>query len=160
MKTLLRGLLVGGVVACGGGTAVLAGDAPDPVVGTWTLNLAKSKFSPGPGPKSLTRTYAQTAQGTISTSTGVAADGSPISTHSTYRYDGKDYPYTGDPDLDTVSLKSVNASTVRFTLKKAGKVVGTGTRTISADGKVLTLVTKGTNAKGTPSHNVGVYDKQ
>ena len=71
-----------------------------------------------------------------------------------------DYPFLGSPNYDTISLKRVNGSTVKSWLKKAGKVVGTTTRTISAHGKVLTLSTKATDAKGVKSDNVAVYDKQ
>ena len=160
MKTNLCAFLVGIVVALGGGSAALAADAKESAVGTWTLNVAKSKFSPGPAPKSITRTYTQNAQGTTVKVEGVAADGSPISQQSTYKYDGKDYPYTGTPNFDTLSVKQGDSRTVTFTLKKQGKVVGTGTRTLSTDGKVLTLSSKLTDAKGTPSESVAVYDKQ
>jgi opacity protein-like surface antigen len=160
MNRIIRTLLIGTVLAVGGGAVALAADAPNPVVGTWTLNLAKSKFSPGPAPKSQTRTYAQTAQGTALTFNGVAADGSAVSGQSTFKYDGKDYPITGSPDFDTLSLKRINGSTVKSTQKKAGKVVGTTTRTISAHGKVLTLLSKGTDAKGMSYDNVLVFDKQ
>jgi len=151
---------MGTVLAVGGGAVALAAEAPNPVVGTWTLNLANSKFNPGPAPKSQTRTYAQTAQGTALTFNGVAADGSAVSGQSTFKYDGKDYPITGSPDFDTLSLKRINGSTVKSTQKKAGKVVGTTTRTISAHGKVLTLSSKGTDAKGMSYDNVLVFDKQ
>jgi hypothetical protein len=111
MNKIVRTLLVGTVLAVGDGAVALAADAPNPVVGTWTLNLAKSKFSPGPAPESQTRTYAETAQGTALTVTGAAADGSPISGQSTFKYDGKDYSITGSPDYDTLSLKRINGST-------------------------------------------------
>jgi len=160
MNRSIRTLLIGTVLAVDGGAVALAAEAPNPVVGTWTLNLANSKFNPGPAPKSQTRTYAQTAQGTALTFNGVAADGSAVSGQSTFKYDGKDYPITGSPDFDTLSLKRINGSTVKSTQKKAGKVVGTTTRTISAHGKVLTLSSKGTDAKGMSYDNVLVFDKQ
>jgi hypothetical protein len=161
MKAILRALLLGIAVAFGGGSVALAADKPDPAVGTWTLNLAKSKFTPGPAPKSITRTYTQTAQGVSLKVEGVAADGSPISQQSgPNKYDGKDYPYTGASLFDTLSLRQGDARTVKFTLKKQGKVVGSGTRTVSADGKVLTISSKGTDAKGTPFESVAVHDKQ
>jgi hypothetical protein len=78
------------------------------MAGTWTLNLEKSKFVPGPAPKSQTRTYADTPDGTALTVTGVAADGSAVSGQSTFKYDGKDYPITGSADYDTLSLKRIN----------------------------------------------------
>ena len=160
MKTIRWVFLVGFVVALGGGSSAFAADAKDPSVGTWTLNVAKSKYSPGRAPKSITRTYSQNAQGTTVKVEGVAADGSPISEQSTYKYDGKDYPFTGSSSFDTLSVQPGDARNVTFTLKKQGKVIGTGTRTVSKDGKVLTLSVKLTDAKGTPVESVAVYDKQ
>jgi len=153
MKTILWALFVGIAVTFGGGSVALAADAPDPAVGTWTLNLAKSKFGTSPASKSETRTYAQTAQGMSLKIDEVAADGSRISVQSTYKYDGKDYPVAGSPDFDTLSVTQVDARSIKYTVKKKGKVVGTGTRTISADGKVLTLSATGTS-------DISVYDKQ
>ena len=157
MNKALSTFLVGAVLALGVGSAALAADSID---GTWKLNVAKSKFTPGPAPKSQTRTYKETADGTSLTFTGVAADGSAVSGQSTFKYDGKDYTMTGSPDFDTLSLKRLNGSTVRSTLKKGGKTVGTTVRTISGHGKVLTLSSKGTDAKGAAFDNVAVYDKQ
>jgi hypothetical protein len=157
MNKLSQWLVVGTLVAFGiGGPAFAAESA----VGTWTLNLAKSKFVPGPAPQSQTRTYADTADGTALTFTGVAADGSTVSGQSTFKYDGKDYPITGSGDYDTLSLRRINGSTVKSLQKKDGKVVGSTIRTISAHGKVLTLNSRGKSANGKSYHNIGVYDKQ
>jgi hypothetical protein len=160
MNKFLRTLVIGTLLSVGGSAAAVAADAPDPVIGTWTLNVAKSRFSPGPAPKSQTRTYTQTAQGTALTFSGVAADGSSVSGQSTFNYDGKEYPITGSPDFDTLSLQRINGSTVKSKLKRGGKAVGTTTRTISAHGKVMTLATKGRDVKGAPYDNVMVFDKQ
>jgi type IV secretory pathway VirJ component len=160
MKRALQMLLVGAVIAAGVGALARAADATDSVVGTWTLNLAKSKYTPGPAPKSQTRTYAETADGISLTVTGVAADGSPISQQSTFKYDGKKYAITGSPDYDTLSLTRVNASTVKSQMLRADKHVGDTTRSISHNGKVLTLATKGTNAQGKHYDFVAVFDKQ
>jgi hypothetical protein len=159
MKNIVQALLIGSVVAIGS-AVVVAADAPDPIVGTWTLNLAKSKFNPGPAPTSQSRTYSQSAEGTSVSVSGVAADGSPISQQATYKYDGKDYPFKGSSDFDSLSLKRVDAHTVKVTQMRGGKAVGTTTRTISADGKVLTLATKGKDAKGAEYDDVNVFDKQ
>lgn len=160
MNRKLRTLLIGTVLAAGLGAVALAADAPDPIVGTWTLNVAKSKFTPGPAPKSQTRTYTQSAQGTALTFQGVAADGSPMSGQSTFKYDGKDYPITGSADYDMLSLKRLNGTTVRSTMKRAGKPVGTTIRSVSGHGKVMTLSTKAKDVKGVPFDWVAVYDKQ
>jgi hypothetical protein len=160
MTSIFRAFLVGAIISFGTAAVASAADTPDPAVGTWTLNLEKSKFSPGPAPKSSTRTYAQTADGLSMSVDGVNADGSTISQKSTFKYDGKDYPISGSADYDTLTLKRVNGSTVSSKQKLAGKVVGHTTRSISAHGKVLTLSSKGKMAGGTSFHNVAVYDKQ
>jgi hypothetical protein len=159
MQTFLKTLIVGAMFAVV--TPALAADKPvaDAAVGTWNLNLAKSKFTPGPAPKSQLRTYVETPQGLALTIKTVGADGKESSMQSTFRYDGKDYPYTGSPDFDAISVKRVNGNTVSSKQKQGGKVVGTSKRVISTDGKVMTLSSKGTNAKG-PYENVYVYDRQ
>ena len=129
--------------------------------GTWKLNLAKSKFSPGPPPRSQTLTYETVGQGFQATNEGIDAQGNPTKgVFGVYFYDGKSYPVTGVPDFDASSYKVVNESTVEMTRTKAGKVVQTQTRVISADGKTLTFTGTGTNASGQQINNIAVYDKQ
>jgi hypothetical protein len=132
----------------------------DPIVGTWTLNLEKSKFHGNAAPKSMTRTYIAGANGTDMKVTGVAADGSAISQSATFTYDGKDCALTGSPNYDSVALKKVNGSTVKGDLKKNGAVVGHVTRTISGGGKVLTLSSALKTPKGGTTHDVAVFDRQ
>jgi hypothetical protein len=132
----------------------------DPAVGTWKLNVAKSKYEPGPAPKSLTVTIEPSGPGVKVTTKGVDAQGNPIETSYTANYDGKDYPVAGQPDWDAIALKRIDASTVEMSRKKAGKVVQTVTRVVSKDGKVYTSTAKGTNAKGETINNVLVFEKQ
>ncbi len=132
----------------------------DPLIGTWELNLGKSKFSPGPAPKSETRTYVAAGADIKASFKGVDADGKPTARQLTVNYDGKDRPETGNPDADSLSLKRIDAFTTEFTEKKAGKVVTTGTRVISRDGKVMTITSKGTNAKGKAFSDVMVFEKR
>ena len=160
MKKFLKMLVVGTIIAAGCGIAAGAAESPDPVVGTWTLNLAKSKFPPGATPQSQTRTYTQSADGTSLTVAGVAADGTALSQKSTFKYDGKDYSFSGSPGWDTIALKKVNNSTVNSTLKLGGKPVGTSVRSISDHGKTLTLTTNAKDAKGKKNHAVAVFDRQ
>ena len=156
----MRALFAITVLALAGTTAVYSADKADPAVGTWELNVSKSKFSPGPAPKSLTRVYKETADGTSLAVTGVAADGSPVSMQSTFKYDGKDYAFTGAPGWDTLAIKRVNGTTVKSTLKKGGKVVGSSTRSISEHGKVMTLTTKATDSKGVQHEDTQVFEKK
>jgi hypothetical protein len=156
MQTIFKTLLVGAILAIGTGTAIAA----DAVVGTWKLNLAKSTFSPGPAPKSQTRIYVESPQGMTVTVKTTAADGKESTTTLTFKDDGKSYPMSGNPDIDAVSAKRVDALTLNSTQTKAGATVGTAVRTVSKDGKTLTFAQKGTHANGGKYDDVSVYDKQ
>jgi hypothetical protein len=138
----------------------LAAQGADPLVGTWELNVAKSKYTPGPAPKSETRTYVVAGSAIEASSKGVDGTGKPTAASWTVNYDGKDHPETGNPNADTLSLKRINPFSAEFTQKRAGKVVITGKRTISPDGKVMTITSKGTNASGQTINDVEVFEKR
>jgi hypothetical protein len=138
------------------GTTAFAADAVDV---TWKLNVAKSKFS-GTAPKSGTRVYTESADGTTLDQKLVAADGKEMSMHVTLAYDGKDRPITGNPDAGSGAGKAIDAHTTEFTLKKGGKVVGSVHRVVSADSKTLTINNKGTHTDGKTYDDTLVFDKQ
>jgi hypothetical protein len=165
MRILKTFIGVGSVVAflgvCLFATSSLSSFAQtDPVIGTWKLNLAKSKYSPGPPPKSQTVTYEAVGQGIKLTVKIMDADGKPIDIQATANYDGKDHPITGDPNVDTIAWKRIDAYTVESTRKKAGKVMVIATSVISKDGKTRTVTEKGVNAKGEKINNTAVFEKQ
>ena len=162
MRLIIRRLV--SAVACLGFAAFLA-SAPlaqsDPQVGVWKLNLAKSKYSPGPAPKSGTTKIEAVGAGTKVIVDQVAGDGTVRHWEFTANYDGKDSPVTGNnPDADVVARTRTNANTVQTISKKAGKVTTTQTSVVSADGKTRTVTTKGGNASGQQVNNVAVYEKQ
>ena len=156
MQAIMKTLFVAAILAIGTGAAFAA----DTAVGTWKLNVAKSTFSPGPAPKSQTRTYAETPQGITLTIKTTAADGKESTATLTFKYDGKPYPVSGNPDFDMVSVTRVDELTAHSTQTKAGATVGTGVRTVSKDGKTLTFAQKGTHANGAKYDDVSVYDRQ
>ena len=164
MHSLWRALTLGVVlvlgIVLGADIAKLSAQEPDPRIGTWKLNLAKSRYSPGPAPKSLTVKVEPTGQGEKVTTEGVNADGARTATQYRANFDGKDNPLTGSPIADTVSLKRINARTTERTDKKGGKTVQVLTRVVSADGKKMTVTVKGTNAQGQAVKNVVVFEKQ
>ena len=128
-------------------------------MGTWKLNEAKSKFAPG-APKNTTVVYAAAGDSIKVTVDGTDADGKATHNEWTGKFDGKDYPLTGDPTSDMRSYKQVDDRTLELTNKKNGKVTVTGKIVVSADGKTRTVTTSGTNAKGEKVENTAVYDKQ
>jgi hypothetical protein len=133
--------------------------APKGLIGTWKLNLAKSKYSPGPPPKSMTVTYSAAGDAMKIVVDVVPAEGAPQHWEMAPAYDGKDHPVKGNPDADTISMKRISETSGESTLKKGGKVMSVNTRTLSADGKTLTIESKGTTSDGKPRHDIAVYEK-
>jgi hypothetical protein len=138
----------------------LAAQPADPINGTWELNVAKSRFDPGPAPRSQTRTYESDGKVVHMTSRGVNAEGQITEVEYTASYDGEDAPMPGSPVADTVSLKRIDYSTSEATLKKNGKVVSTSTRVISKDGKEMTVTTTGQNEKGQTIRSELLFERQ
>ena len=135
--------------------------AADNNLGTWKLNVAKSKFDPGPAPKSQTlKIEAWGADGVKFTSDGVDAEGKPTHFEFQAKYDGTDVAVKGNPDFDMLAYKRTDENTLEITNKRAGKVVGTAKAVVSKDGKTRTVTGVLTNAKGQKTTNVMVYDKQ
>jgi hypothetical protein len=155
-KMVILGMLVCAAMLLLGGVA----GAADQHSGTWKMNPAKSKYSPGPAAQSVNLTVESDESHIKIDAQGI--DGSGNSTHVQYdaKFDGKDYPATGLPVGESVSVKRVNASTVQATMKKDGKTVMTVTSKVSADGKTRTSTFVGKDAQGHAIHNVVVYDKQ
>ena len=145
------------------GSLLVAGSASaqsDPAIGTWKLNVAKSRYSPGPAPKSNVITIVAAGDTLKISSQGTDGDGKPTATSYTATFDGKDNPMTGNPAYDTVSHKRIDANTTEQTRKKEGKTVQTAVRKISADGKTMTVTSRGKTAGGKTLNNVAVYEKQ
>ena len=155
---LLKTLLVGTVLAAAG--LASAANAPDLAIGTWKLNVEKSKMAAGHEVKSMTRVYSEGPDGVTLQVSGVAADGSPIAQQTTFKYDGKSYPLTGSSDIDAITLKRVNGTTVKSTQWKGGKRVGSSVRIVSGHGKVMTLDSETEGADGKRYSTVSVFDKQ
>lgn len=144
----------------GFGLAVAVGaQAPKELFGTWKLNPAKSKYSPGPGPKSMTIVYSPAGFGMKIVVDVVPAQGAPQHWEMTPMYDGRDHRVTGNPDADTISIKRISDSKGESTFKKSGKVTAVTLRTIAPDGRTMTIETKGTTADGKPRHDIAVFEK-
>src|SRR5260370_24629633 len=122
--------------------------ADDQHSGTWKMNPAKSKYSPGPTPKSITVKIDSEGDNIKLSSEGIDAAGNPTHVEYTAKYDGKDYPITGVPNADTVALERLDASTTRSTLKKGDQVVMIVTSVISKAGKTRTSTVKGNDTLG------------
>ncbi len=138
----------------------LAAAAADQHSGTWKMNPEKSKYSPGPAAKSVNLTIEADENHIKINAEGVDGNGNPTHVQYDAKFDSKDYPATGLPAGDSVSVKRIDAETIQATMKKGGKVMMTVTSVVSKDGKTRTSTFKGKDAQGKDVHNVVVYDKQ
>jgi hypothetical protein len=133
--------------------------ASDANMGTWKLNEAKSKFAPG-APKNHTVVYEAAGDDVKVTVDGTSSDGKPTHNEWKGKFDGKDYPVTGDPSSDTRSYKKIDDRTLELTVKKDGKVTTTGRIAVAGDGKSRTVTTSSTDSTGKKIKSTAVYDKQ
>jgi hypothetical protein len=133
--------------------------AADPQMGTWKLNEAKSKITPGTL-KNTHVVYSSMLGQVKIKSDDIDGSGKPVHVEWSGKFDGKDYPVIGDPNSDGRSYTKVNERTLTTTNKKNGKVTVTGQIVVSLDGKTRTLTLTGTTPKGKKFKNVAVYDKQ
>ena len=154
MKTKTIGLTF--ILCLAAGAFCFAAD--DPMMGTWKLNEAKSKIAPG-APKNNTVIYAAAGDQIKVTVDGTDADGKSSHSEWTGKFDGKDYPVTGDATSDMRSYKAEGKNTLELTNKKDGKVTITGKVVVSADGKTRTVTLTSTDAKGAKVTSTAVYDK-
>jgi hypothetical protein len=130
------------------------------MVGTWKLDPARSKYTPGPTPKSQIAILEAAEGGMKVVSDRVEADGKKTHFEWTAKFDGKDYPVKGDPGRDAVSVKKVDDYTLDISNKKAGKVTTTIHAVYAKDGKSRTETVTGTDAEGRKIENVTQWQKQ
>jgi hypothetical protein len=154
MKTKTIGLTL--AICFLAGAACFAADLQ---MGHWKLNEAKSKFTPGT-PKNTMVVYEAAGNEVKVTVNGVDAKGKSAHNEWTGKFDGKNYPVTGDPTSEARSYKKIGDSTLELTLWNHGRVMATGRIVVSADGKSRTVTTNGTDATGKRYKNTAVYDKQ
>ena len=152
-----RTLVLGAIVFC---FAVNGAFAADVFSGNWKVNLAKSKYDPGPPPKGPNFSKIEAIEGGLKfTNDGVNSEGKPTHNEWSGKFDGKDNPVKGDPTRDTVALKKIDDYTLEVVNKKDGKVTTTSRQVFSRDGKTRTNTTTGTNVKGIKVNNVAVFEK-
>ncbi len=134
--------------------------AADPVLGTWKLDSTKSNFRPGPPPANQTRVYEATPEGVKVTITTTHADGQSTTIEHPANFDGKDYPVTGSAQPYAISLKRIDDYSSESTLKHASKIIGTAKRTVSSDGKTMTVSYQGLDGRGRQVDNVAFYVRE
>src|SRR5512143_1456373 len=151
-KPLVWSLLLGVAIVVVGGSAF----AGENWVGTWKLNPAKSHVGPN-DVRAQTLTYESTPAGIKVSSVGTDAQGKPMKSEFTSKFDGKDVPWTGNPMADTTSVKKIDDNSYETAWKKGGKATVSAKVSVSPDGKTLTVTHTGTDLQGKAVSSVAVY---
>jgi len=133
--------------------------AQDVQMGTWKLNEAESKLASG-GPKNTRVVYEAAGDNVKVTVDGIGSDGQPTHNEWTGKFDGKDYPVTGDPTSDVRSYRRIDDHTLGLNGTKGGKLTISGRIVVSDDGKTRTVTLGGTDPTGNKYQSIAVYDKQ
>jgi hypothetical protein len=129
--------------------------AADPFVGTWKINLEKSKYDPGPAPKSLILKILAEDDGIKIVNDRVGADGKPTHSEMSIKIDGKNHPATWNPNVDAYVATRIDTNSYETVWKKDGKEVAHSRIVVSRDGKTLT-----NNVKGTGRTEIVVLERQ
>ena len=154
----MRAKLISTFVVCFMAASVCFASS-DAQLGTWKLNPAKSKIDEGI-PKNDTVTYAAAGDSVKVSIEGTAVYGTPTHSEWTGKFDGKDYPVTGNPTEETRSYKKIDDHTLQFASKRNSTVVLTGRIVVSANGKTRTVTATATGPQGKKLTGTAVYDKQ
>jgi len=133
-------------------------DEYDQLIGTWSLIVSKSTYSPGPAPTSETRTYVRDGTNILGTILRTFKDGRRDRIEYAANFD-REYPVTGTENYDHVILKRINEHTSEAVLSHAGRVFGTARRVISVDGKSMTIAFKADGSAGPAVRNMAIYEK-
>jgi len=137
---------------------ILFAQAKDPLIGQWMLNRGKSEYHPDSTLQSRTLELTVKDGGVSFVQKTVTDRGNTVTIDFTAKYDDKDVPISGS-QLDTVALKKIDGTTVQRSGKTRGMVTETVTMKLSADGKTLTVTTKG-SADGDDYSSMQVFEKQ
>jgi hypothetical protein len=155
-KTILIGITLAMVVA-----GTLLAQTQESLFGTWKMNAAKSKFSPGPVPKSNIAKWEAFQDGVKLTVDVVPAKGETQHYEASGKFDGKDNPVKGNnPDADAIAFSKIDARTYEAISKKGGKTTLTAHIVVATDGKTRITTQTGKDGQGQTVNNSIFYEKQ
>ena len=139
----------------------LLAQSQESLYGTWKMNAAKSKYSPGPLPKSNIAKWEAFQGGVKLTVDVVPATGETQHYEASGKFDGKDNSVKGNnPDADTIAFSKIDARTYEAISKKGGKTTLTARIVVAADGKTRITTQTGKDGQGQTVSNSIFYEKQ
>jgi hypothetical protein len=160
-----RTIVAAALLVMMGAPFAIRAQAPEPLIGTWILNLSKSKYDAGTAPQSEIRNFDYSRDGMVlCTFQRVSAQGTKSFGHWMFKFDGAFYPELqraeGTKSTSAISLKKKDDRTIEVNAKRNGAVYFWSTMAISPDGKQLTWQIKTTAGEGREIQQTRVYDKE
>jgi hypothetical protein len=139
----------------------LLAQAQESLFGTWKMNAAKSKYSPGPAPKSNIAKWEAFQGGVRLTVDLVPAKGETQHWESSGKFDGNDNPVKGNnPDGDAMAFSKIDPRTYETVTKKGGQTTLAARIVVAADGKTRITTQTGKDGQGQTVNNTTFYEKQ
>jgi len=138
-------------------------DPPSPqevMLGVWKLVPDQSKFEPGPPPRSETRSYRKTPEGIVALVETTDQKGMVHTISYPWSVDDTEHRMMGSELLDTIRLSQIDNLTAEASLRHGTKVLATERRSISADGKIMTIIMTDMTSEERPITVRAVYEKQ
>lgn len=127
------------------------------IEGTWTLDVAASRLPPGPPPQKEVRSYRVGADGVfVGQAVRIEPNGAPYFLMFAGKLGSHDYPefdaraaarYLADgsaPPTTYAESPTPDDHRVKWMDKAAGRIVGSGEKWVSPDGKTMSLTVDGT----------------
>ena len=140
-------------------TLALAAHVEDRAIGTWRFIPTESSYKSAPAPKESKRQWIKDGERVKFIHDGINADGKAFHTEFSAAYDGRSNPFVGGTLYDSVALTLRNPSRVDQVFRLKGKITVKAIRTISKDGKRMTIDSRGEKPDGTRFRNLLIYER-
>jgi hypothetical protein len=131
-------------------------------VGSWKVDVAKSRYQPGPGPKSETLRFEPVGEGFKVSLDGVNEQG-PYHSEGTGKFDGIDVPVVATPARQarfTYAFSRIDDHTWDIAIKVNGQRRILVHNVVSDDGKTMRGESTAVTNQGQITSQVVIYEKQ
>lgn len=132
----------------------------DPFVGTWTLDVGKSKLDPSYLARAGTVAFEKDSETSyLMKAEGVSEAGERVAERpQRFILDGQEHSVPDAPGVVAVATRP-DPNTIAAEARMNGAIVGQARYTVSPDGRTLTATAKGTGTKG-PFRTTAVFNRQ
>ncbi|WP_137753972.1 hypothetical protein [Sphingopyxis sp. L1A2A] len=141
--------------------AAFAAPSPtSPLLGVWSVDVAKLTTPPAERPKSVTITYSDAGAGQWRTHVKVVLpDGKAVQATSTYTPDGTATPVEGNLEADMAATRLPEPGVMVTALARGGQPGSMRTYTVAADGQTMSETVVFFTAEGVPAMRTNYFNR-